>query len=502
MTSSKDQSLNESSHEAKRKAGKFFALISILVACLFVLALLLVTYGWYEQRKLIDHTNEEALNYLARSIASQNQSLVNSTKSFMSVLANSPSARSSNSSSCSSFLQQQLKLQPQYTSLSVVAANGNVVCSSVDLTTPVNLSDRGFFQQAIKDKNFSVGSFQVGRLTGVPVLPFGYPVLDENGRLLSVLVAGLDLGWLNDTVAKLELPEGSELMVVDNSGVVLATTNNPKQFVGKSANDVVIVKDNVGSSRSNVAYSTGLDGHKRLYVIQPFGSDNESYIVLGIPSNELLAQSASNVVRTIIGLIVIAAIALAGTWFISRKKLLKPLQMSNEQVKILRRQTENRYYKMVEDAPDPILTIDTKGIVTEANKVAMELSGLKREQLVGHSFLKMTKLITPASLMVAGKHFSEMRKGKKTDFGYEVTLITKGNIKRQYDVHTTEIRDGNELVGYQVILRDVTTRVSEQEKLEQQKEELQRLNEAMNDREVKMVELKQENEKLKKLLGK
>lgn len=502
MTISKAQDLNQSNQKSNNHTKRFFSLITILIVTLLALAILLVLYGGYEQRRNIDKTNEDALNYLVRSIANQNQAQVNSSKSYMSVLSNSSVIRNNNLEACSNYMKQQLKLQPQYTSLSVVQTNGNVVCSSADLSTSVNLSDRGFFQQTIKDKNFSVGSFQIGRLTGVPVLPFGYPVLDENGKLLSVLVAGLDLGWLNDSVAKLELPEGSELMVVDNAGVVLASTNNTQELVGKSAMDISVIKKNIGSSRSAVESSTGLDGIKRLYVIQPFGSDNKSYVVLGLPTGSLLAQSISNTIRTIIGLIVIAVLALAGIWIITRKKLLKPLQMSDEQVKLLRKQTENRYFKLMEEAPDPILTVDTKGVITDANKVGLELSGLTREQIVGHSFLKMTKLITPASLLVASKHFAEMLKGKKSDSGYEVTLVTKGNVKRQYNVNTTEIREGDTLVGYQVILRDVTAMVNEQEALKKQKEELQRLNDAMNDREVKMIELKQENDRLRKQLEK
>lgn len=502
MTSSTIQDPDKLNNNSNVQAKRFFALITLLIAFLLVLAVLLISFGWFEQRRAINKTNEEALNYLVRSIASQNQAQINSTKSYMSVLANDPSIRISNSDVCSNFMKQQLKLQPQFTSLSVAQSNGNVTCSSADQKTPVNLADRNFFQQTIKDKNFSVGSFQIGRLTNVPVLPFGYPVLDGNGRLLSVLVAGLDLGWLNDSVAKLELPEGSELMVVDKDGVVLATTNNPKEYVGKSTRDVSVIKDNIGGNRSAVESSKGLDGINRLYVIQPFGSDNSSYIVLGIPSGSLLAQSISNTIRTIIGLILIALLGLAGIWFISRKKLLKPLQMSDEQLQLLKKQTESRYFKLIDNAPDPILTIDTKGVITDSNKVGLELSGLKRDEIVGHSFLKMTKLITPASLLVASKHFAEMLKGKKSDSGYEVTLVTKGNVKRQFDVHTTEIREGSTIVGYQVILRDVTNRVLEQEELKKQKEELQRVNDAMNDREIKMIELKQENEKLRKQLKK
>ncbi len=502
MTSSTAQDPNQINKKADKNISRFFSLITLLTFFLLILAVLLVTYGWYEQQKSIGKANAEALNYLARSVASQNQSQVNNTRSFMAVLANNPSVRSSSPGVCSSFMKQQLKLQPQYTSLSVAQPNGVVSCSSADLANQVNLSDRNYFQQTIKDKEFSVGSFQIGRITNVPVLPFGYPILDDSGRTLSVLVSGLDLGWLNDSVAKLELPEGSELMVVDNNGIILASTNKPKDNVGKSAADVSVVKDNIGSNRSSVQTSIGLDGVKRLYVIQPFGSDNKSYIVLGIPSSSLIVQSATITVRTIIGLIVIAIMALAGIWIISRKKLLKPLKMSDEQVQLLKKQTENRYFRLIEDAPDPILTVDTKGVITEANKVGLELSGLNREEIVGHSFLKMTKLVTPASLLVASKHFAEMLKGKKSDSGYEITLVTKGNVKRQYDVHTTEIREGDTIVGYQVILRDVTARVLEQETLKKQKEELQRLNDAMNDREIKMIELKQENEKLRKQLKK
>jgi hypothetical protein len=314
MTSSIAKDPNQINKKTDKNTSRFFSLITLLTVFLLVLAVLLVTYGWYEQQRTISKANAEALSYLVRSVAAQNQSQVNNTRSFMSVLANNPSVRSSNPEVCSSFMKQQLKLQPQYSSLSVAQPNGVVSCSSADLVNQVNLSDRNFFQQTIKDKGFSVGSFQIGRITNVPVLPFGYPILDDSGRTLSVLVSGLDLGWLNDSVAKLELPEGSELMVVDNNGIILASTNKPKDNVGKSAADISVVKDNIGSNRSSVQTSIGLDGVKRLYVIQPFGSDNKSYIVFGMPSSSLIVQSTTITVRTIIGLIVIAIMSLAGIW--------------------------------------------------------------------------------------------------------------------------------------------------------------------------------------------
>jgi diguanylate cyclase len=51
------------------------------------------------------------------------------------------------------------------------------------LAGPVSVSDRPWFKRAIQLRDFAVGEYQVGRITGRPSLNFGYPLLGEDGRI-------------------------------------------------------------------------------------------------------------------------------------------------------------------------------------------------------------------------------------------------------------------------------------------------------------------------------
>ena len=47
-------------------------------------------------------------------------------------------------------------------------------------------------------------------------------MVDDAGRVVSVLAAGLDVTWLNQVAATAQLPPGAVLFLVDRHGVVLA----------------------------------------------------------------------------------------------------------------------------------------------------------------------------------------------------------------------------------------------------------------------------------------
>ena len=53
------------------------------------------------------------------------------------------------------------------------------------------------FEKRLKTKQFSVGSFEIGRVTHQPSINFGYPVLSESREVKAVIFAALDVSWLS-----------------------------------------------------------------------------------------------------------------------------------------------------------------------------------------------------------------------------------------------------------------------------------------------------------------
>src|SRR5947207_13008765 len=111
--------------------------------------------------------------------------------------------------------------------------------------------------------------------------------------------------------------------------------------------------------------------------------------------------------------------------------------------------------------------------------------------------MKLTILVSAQSLLAAIKHFAEMMAGSSPGPVYEIELTRKDKSKGFYEVNATTIKSVGKTTGFQVILRDVTERRQFEEEIKKEKDDLERLNKVMTDRELKMNELKKENDELR-----
>ncbi len=63
-----------------------------------------------------------------------------------------------------------------------IGADGIVFCSGLPMTGQVYVGDRAYFRRARETRDFAIGDYQIGRITGKATLNFGHPVL-VNGHL-------------------------------------------------------------------------------------------------------------------------------------------------------------------------------------------------------------------------------------------------------------------------------------------------------------------------------
>src|SRR5207249_2996343 len=119
------------------------------------------------------------------------------------------------SAACSALFAGLLQEYPRYANLGAMRLNGDIFCSGLPMTGPINSADRAFFQRALETRAFAVGDYQIGRITGKATVNFGLPALGPSGELQAVVFAALDLAWLNQLAAEADLPEGAALSVID-----------------------------------------------------------------------------------------------------------------------------------------------------------------------------------------------------------------------------------------------------------------------------------------------
>ena len=103
--------------------------------------------------------------------------------------------------------------------------------------TAVNLFDRRFFQKAIFTRQFSVGNFEIGRVTHEPSINFGYPVLSETGEVRAVIFVGRIFHGSPPT-SKPQCPHREPYSIfakMDSNGLVVAYHPDSSERIGKPA---------------------------------------------------------------------------------------------------------------------------------------------------------------------------------------------------------------------------------------------------------------------------
>ncbi|MDZ4158491.1 MAG: cache domain-containing protein, partial [Anaerolineaceae bacterium] len=271
----------------------------VLLAMLPAIGLMI--FNSIEQRRMVtQHAQQQAQMLLLHAIQDQEQ-LVDGARQMLTTLAHLPQLQTGGWENCGAFFSGLIQEYPQYANVGMAAANGDLLCSAVMPLAPVNYADLQWFQDVLARRSFTVGEYIIGRVTGVALLPFAYPVLGEHGEITLVLRGGIDLRWLNALAARAELPEGTVLSVMDQNGTVLARSLSPEDYVGKAFPEAAIIKA-VRERSAGTAEIPGLDGVTRLYAYAPLSSQTSgnTFIAIGIPVETAYAEGMRVLTRNLI----------------------------------------------------------------------------------------------------------------------------------------------------------------------------------------------------------
>jgi hypothetical protein len=237
----------------------------LLVTALAVLPMFgLAPFMAAEQRRLATVDVQEDSLHLVRVIAHRHEQLIDGTRQLLASLVHAPEVSGHEPATCSALLATLLQGYPAYLNLGVIQPDGTLVCSALPFRAPVNVSDRAYFRRALETRDFAIGDFQIGRVTGKPSVGFGHPVRSATGAVQAVLFASLDLAWLNHLATAVRLPTDVTLTVVDHQGTVLARYPDPQSWLGQAAHEAPLVQRLLAHGDEGTTTATGLDRLPRL----------------------------------------------------------------------------------------------------------------------------------------------------------------------------------------------------------------------------------------------
>jgi signal transduction histidine kinase len=289
----------------------------LLVLLAVIPALGLALYTNLEERQLRKAQVQEQAMRLARLVSADHERLIGDARRLLVNLARLPAVRDRNPAACNVLFADLLTRHSSYVNLGVADADGNVFCSALPMTGPVYVGDRIYFRRALETRDFAIGEYQVGRISGKATLNFGYPVLDDAGNVRAVVIAPLDLAWLSELANQAGLPPGSMLTVIDRNGTILSRYPDEGKWIGKLMPEPLVLNAILTQKGNGTIDAPGMDGIPRLFSFAPFGGAAQSanaYVSVGIPAAVAFAGVNQILARNIAALGLVAGLALAAAW--------------------------------------------------------------------------------------------------------------------------------------------------------------------------------------------
>ncbi|MFO1141966.1 MAG: sensor histidine kinase [Amaricoccus sp.] len=193
--------------------------------------------------------------------------IVTGAQGILETLAVAPTVRHFETPDCDDYLAEVSRRLPQLRGLAVADPTGRVLCAA-GLTFPSDdVAAEGWFADAVASNAFVVGTFAGARRPDeAPYLPVALPV-DADGRIVSVVVGGIDLAWLGARLRERNLAQGSAVAVADRDGTILAREPDSQRYVGTRISGAVMPY--VRAAEPGTIEITAQDGSRRIVGYQP-----------------------------------------------------------------------------------------------------------------------------------------------------------------------------------------------------------------------------------------
>lgn len=205
----------------------------LLLALIAVLpAIVIWTYTEVSLRRAREAEVHDLARRQAQLAASELERIFGGIRSVLVAVAEVPAIRNLDTPACVPYLEGLQARMPHLLSISALDRDGRVRCRQAAPPADLRFDDRPYFQQAIAGQDFVIGEYTDGRVAKRPVLPLVIPLRDTGGRIVGIVAASLDLGWLGQSLSERSLPADGSLTVADRYGTIIAREPLPDRFVG------------------------------------------------------------------------------------------------------------------------------------------------------------------------------------------------------------------------------------------------------------------------------
>lgn len=270
----------------------FFLWIVIIILSLAIVVIFFDIKLWGQLKQLYG----ENLSNLTRLASSQHEEIIKDTRQLLYLLSHIPEVVSSNDASkCNQILNEIREDNQIYAAMAVLTPTGDILCSSSAAAEGqiINVGYfRDYFQQVLKTGDFIISQYLIGVVSRKPVIILAQPVLDQEQKVSAVLVASLDLDWMNRYLGNINLPYQCKIKVIDKQGIILNNFPLSENLIGESIDDSRLLE--IIKQKDEGVVEKRLEKTNKFYIfskLKGLPEENEIYMVVEMSEEALRAQS-------------------------------------------------------------------------------------------------------------------------------------------------------------------------------------------------------------------
>ncbi|HIJ95569.1 MAG TPA: diguanylate cyclase [Desulfuromonadales bacterium] len=298
----------------------------IIVSIIALPAICIIINSGLQQRRNAIHNAQTETQKLAEAIVSEQKNLVASTRQLFIALSQLPDVKLRKQVEVKAILAEILKLSPQYINIFIAGPTGVVWASAVPLRESISVSDERYFKNALARGTLSSGEYNIGRVTDKASFILGYPLMDEAGRVTSVICAALSLDYYQHIFRAFKLPQGSSYALIDHKGIILTRAVDPEKYVGKQANPEIFRYMMEGPEEETSAGASSAVGDNRIQTYRKLRLESEStpymYVRAGIPSAAVMLETNAALGKNLMIYSVSLVVAFFISWLIGKKYII------------------------------------------------------------------------------------------------------------------------------------------------------------------------------------
>jgi len=293
--------------------------ILVLVILAALPALVLTVYSALERRASEESQARAELVRLVRLAAMQQWQVIESARQMMGASSQILLTLLEDRQRCTQYFANLLaQNRNSYHSMGLFDESGYLLCNAATWKDKVYSGDRLYFRLARETGRFSVGEYQIGRVTGQAGINFGFPIRDAENKVRAVAFAGLDLENLARMAEATPLPPEGILSVIDVKGTVLARNPVLKERVGQKLWNPQVI-ESILAGGEGFLEAKGEDGVDWLLAHQVvFRNPDGAFplrVLVTVPLNRVFAEANRALIRDLVGILLVTVFLLVGGWY-------------------------------------------------------------------------------------------------------------------------------------------------------------------------------------------